>query len=116
MTRLAAALETTVEDLLGGDRDRPPGPGDAVLKVLEPEECLRLVAPGGIGRVAFNGPEGPTVLVNYRLHDRSRRRSRRCTGRASPANRSRCALPRGSPTDTAQIPPGQRTCVKPSLL
>ncbi|MGW4961390.1 hypothetical protein ACWEPL_29550 [Nonomuraea sp. NPDC004186] len=27
MTRLAIALETTAEDLLGGGRDRPPGPG-----------------------------------------------------------------------------------------
>ncbi|MGW4958285.1 helix-turn-helix domain-containing protein [Nonomuraea sp. NPDC004186] len=74
VTRLAIALETTIEDLLGGGRDRPPGPGsgsaDAVLEVLEPEECLRLVAPGGIGRVAFNSPDGPTVLpVNYKLHD-----------------------------------------------
>ncbi|MEV1178323.1 pyridoxamine 5'-phosphate oxidase family protein [Nonomuraea sp. NPDC049784] len=74
VTRLATALETTVEDLLGGGRDRPPGPGPAaagpVLEVLDPEECLRLVAPGGIGRVAFNGQDGPTVLpVNYKLHE-----------------------------------------------
>ncbi|MET7332294.1 pyridoxamine 5'-phosphate oxidase family protein [Nonomuraea sp. NPDC005650] len=74
VTRLAAALETTVQDLLGGGRDRPPGPGpaaaDPTLEVLEPEECLRLLAPGGIGRVAFNGPDGPTVLpVNFKLHD-----------------------------------------------
>ncbi|TMR35815.1 hypothetical protein ETD85_12700 [Nonomuraea zeae] len=74
VTRLAKALETTVEDLLGGGRDRPPGPGpataDPVLQVLEPEECLRLIAPGGIGRVAFNGSHGPTVLpVNYKIHD-----------------------------------------------
>ncbi|WP_443687886.1 pyridoxamine 5'-phosphate oxidase family protein [Nonomuraea guangzhouensis] len=42
----------------------------AFLEVLEPEECLRLVAPGGVGRVAFNGSHGPTVLpVNYKLHD-----------------------------------------------
>ncbi|GAA3685953.1 hypothetical protein GCM10022224_058460 [Nonomuraea antimicrobica] len=73
VARLAAALETTVEDLRGGGRDRPPGPGhaapNAVLEVLEPEECLRLIAPGGIGRVAFNSLDGPTVLpVNYRLH------------------------------------------------
>ncbi|MEV4363936.1 hypothetical protein [Nonomuraea sp. NPDC049625] len=27
VTRLATALETTAEDLLGGGRDRPPGPG-----------------------------------------------------------------------------------------
>ncbi|MFD1541361.1 helix-turn-helix domain-containing protein [Nonomuraea guangzhouensis] len=74
LTRLATALETTVQDLLGGGRDRPSGGGpaaaDPVLEVLEPEECLRLVAPGGVGRVAFNGSHGPTVLpVNYRLHD-----------------------------------------------
>ncbi|SDL73959.1 helix-turn-helix domain-containing protein [Nonomuraea jiangxiensis] len=74
VTRLAGALETTVADLLGGGRDRPPGPGPAmaepVLEVLEPEECLRLIAPGGIGRVAFQGSYGPTVLpVNYKLHD-----------------------------------------------
>jgi hypothetical protein len=43
---------------------------EPVLQVLEREECLRLVAPGGIGRVAFNGSHGPTVLpVNYKLHD-----------------------------------------------
>jgi nitroimidazol reductase NimA-like FMN-containing flavoprotein (pyridoxamine 5'-phosphate oxidase superfamily) len=31
---------------------------------------VRLVAPGGIGRIAFNGSHGPTVLpVNYKLHD-----------------------------------------------
>ncbi|MEV5892377.1 pyridoxamine 5'-phosphate oxidase family protein [Nonomuraea fuscirosea] len=78
VTRLAKALETTVEDLLGGghDRHRPPGQGqgqamdEPVLEVLETEECLRLVAPGGIGRVAFSGSHGPTVLpVNYKYHD-----------------------------------------------
>ncbi|KAB8192063.1 helix-turn-helix domain-containing protein [Nonomuraea phyllanthi] len=74
VARLAAALETTVEDLRGGGRDRPPGPGpgadNPVLEVLDREECLRLVAPGGIGRVAFGGRSGPTVLpVNFRFHD-----------------------------------------------
>ncbi|MFB4294640.1 pyridoxamine 5'-phosphate oxidase family protein [Nonomuraea sp. ATR24] len=74
MTRLAGALETTVEDLLGGGHDRAPGGGRTManpeLKVLEPEECLRLIASGGIGRVAFNGSHGPTVLpVNYKMHD-----------------------------------------------
>ncbi|MGP4096884.1 helix-turn-helix domain-containing protein [Nonomuraea sp. KM90] len=74
VTRLAKALETTVEDLLGGGQDHPPGagpgPAGSVLEGLEPEECLRLIGPGGIGRVAFTGSHGPTVLpVNYRLHD-----------------------------------------------
>ncbi|NUR90535.1 MAG: pyridoxamine 5'-phosphate oxidase family protein, partial [Nonomuraea sp.] len=70
VNRLAAALETSAQDLMGGGRDRPPGPGPAmahpVLETLDREECLRLIAPGGVGRVAFNDPEGPSVLpVNY---------------------------------------------------
>ncbi|NJP94974.1 helix-turn-helix domain-containing protein [Nonomuraea sp. FMUSA5-5] len=74
VTRLARALETTVKDLLGGGRERPPGQGPAmdepVLEVLDTAECLRLVGPGGIGRVAFDGSHGPTVLpVNYRFHE-----------------------------------------------
>lgn len=74
VNRLAAALETSAQDLMGGGRDRPPGPGPAmahpVVEALDPEECLRLIAPGGVGRVAFSGPEGPTVLpVNYVLHE-----------------------------------------------
>jgi nitroimidazol reductase NimA-like FMN-containing flavoprotein (pyridoxamine 5'-phosphate oxidase superfamily) len=40
------------------------------MEILDREECFRLIAPGGIGRVAFNGPYGPTVLpVNYTFHD-----------------------------------------------
>ncbi|MFI6706473.1 pyridoxamine 5'-phosphate oxidase family protein [Nonomuraea sp. NPDC050478] len=71
--RLAEALGTTADDLLGGGRERPPGRGPAAaspsLEKLDREECLRLIAPGGIGRVAFNGSHGPTVLpVNYKLH------------------------------------------------
>ncbi|MFI7708703.1 pyridoxamine 5'-phosphate oxidase family protein [Nonomuraea sp. NPDC049480] len=47
-----------------------PAAAEPVLEVLEREECLALVAPGGIGRVAFNGSHGPTVLpVNYKFHD-----------------------------------------------
>ncbi|MEU4579829.1 helix-turn-helix domain-containing protein [Nonomuraea sp. ATR24] len=74
LSRLATALGTTSEDLLGGTADRPPGGGPAAesphVEVLDREECLRLIEPGGIGRVAFDGSHGPTVLpVNYRLHD-----------------------------------------------
>lgn len=37
---------------------------------LDEKECLRLISPGGIGRVAFGGMHGPTVLpVNYRMQD-----------------------------------------------
>lgn len=40
------------------------------LKELTEQECLGLISPGGIGRVAFSGAHGPTVLpVNYRVID-----------------------------------------------
>jgi len=43
-----------------------------VLDELDEAECLRLIAPGGIGRIAFSGRYGPTVLpVNYRLYQRT---------------------------------------------
>ena len=37
---------------------------------LDEAECLRLISPGGIGRIAYTGHYGLTVLpVNYKLHD-----------------------------------------------
>src|ERR1700756_2016821 len=40
------------------------------LEALDEAECLRLIAPGGIGRIAYSGRYGPTVLpVNYRLYE-----------------------------------------------
>ena len=40
------------------------------LEHLSEAECLRLIAPGGIGRLVFAGRYDLTVLpVNYRLHD-----------------------------------------------
>jgi nitroimidazol reductase NimA-like FMN-containing flavoprotein (pyridoxamine 5'-phosphate oxidase superfamily) len=45
---------------------------DAVLEHLDEAECLRLIAPGGIGRIAYTGKYDLTVLpVNYKLHDGS---------------------------------------------
>jgi nitroimidazol reductase NimA-like FMN-containing flavoprotein (pyridoxamine 5'-phosphate oxidase superfamily) len=42
---------------------------DVVLETLDEAECLRLIAPGGIGRLCFDGRFGLTVLpVNYVLH------------------------------------------------
>jgi nitroimidazol reductase NimA-like FMN-containing flavoprotein (pyridoxamine 5'-phosphate oxidase superfamily) len=39
------------------------------LQELDEIECLRLISPGGVGRLAFTGRYGPTVLpVNYKLH------------------------------------------------
>ncbi|MGV9306626.1 helix-turn-helix domain-containing protein [Nonomuraea sp. NPDC003727] len=76
LIRLAEALGTSVDELLGGGTDRPPGKGPATarptVEVLDEEECKRLIAPGGIGRVAFSGLRGPTVLpVNYQFVDDS---------------------------------------------
>jgi nitroimidazol reductase NimA-like FMN-containing flavoprotein (pyridoxamine 5'-phosphate oxidase superfamily) len=43
---------------------------DTKLEVLGEAECLRLIAPGGIGRLAFPGRFDLTVLpVNYVVHD-----------------------------------------------
>ena len=43
---------------------------DSVVDELEEAECLRLISPGGVGRIAYSGRFGPTVFpVNYRLHD-----------------------------------------------
>ncbi len=51
----------------------PAGDGTATWPVLEPldeAECLRLISPGGIGRIAFTGRYGLTVFpVNYMLQD-----------------------------------------------
>jgi nitroimidazol reductase NimA-like FMN-containing flavoprotein (pyridoxamine 5'-phosphate oxidase superfamily) len=41
---------------------------DRELEELDMAECLRLITPGGIGRIAYSGRYGPTVYpVNYRL-------------------------------------------------
>jgi nitroimidazol reductase NimA-like FMN-containing flavoprotein (pyridoxamine 5'-phosphate oxidase superfamily) len=43
---------------------------DAVLETLDEDECLRLITPGGIGRLVYAGRYDLTVLpVNYKLHD-----------------------------------------------
>ena len=40
----------------------------AELVELDVEECWRLIAPGGVGRVVFDGERGPSALpVNYRM-------------------------------------------------
>jgi nitroimidazol reductase NimA-like FMN-containing flavoprotein (pyridoxamine 5'-phosphate oxidase superfamily) len=43
---------------------------ERVIEVLDEAECLRLIAPGGIGRIAYSGRFGQAILpVNYKLHD-----------------------------------------------
>ena len=74
LIRLADALDTTVPELLGSRPERPHGGGRAALHpVLEPmgrEECLRLLQPGGVGRIAMTSGDQLVVLpVNYAVHD-----------------------------------------------
>ena len=43
---------------------------DPKLEILDEAGCLRLIAPGGVGRLAFAGSFDLTVIpVNYVLHD-----------------------------------------------
>lgn len=43
---------------------------DRVIEELGVDQCLRLISPGGIGRIAYSGRFGPAVLpVNYKLQD-----------------------------------------------
>lgn len=73
LIRLADALDTTVPDLLGSVPERRVGGVTAdsrpVLTELSEHECLRLIAPGGIGRIAFELAGRLTVVpVNFAVH------------------------------------------------
>lgn len=40
------------------------------LEWMNEAECMRLISAGGVGRMAYTGRYGPTVLpVNYKLHE-----------------------------------------------
>ena len=43
---------------------------DRTIEILDEAGCLKLISPGGIGRIAYQSRFGPAVLpVNYKLHD-----------------------------------------------
>jgi transcriptional regulator with XRE-family HTH domain len=70
LRRLSAALWTTPATLLGAGAETPPGrgprPEPAVVQKLTPAECRRLIASGGLGRIAFCTVSGPVMLpVNF---------------------------------------------------
>jgi nitroimidazol reductase NimA-like FMN-containing flavoprotein (pyridoxamine 5'-phosphate oxidase superfamily) len=70
LRRLAAALRTTPAVLLGAGGEEPAGrgrpAGKPVMEKLTPAECRRLIAPGGIGRIAFSTAAGPVAYpVNF---------------------------------------------------
>jgi hypothetical protein len=49
---------------------RATGSGRPLPERLDEAECLRLISPGGVGRLAYVGRYGPTVLpVNYVVHE-----------------------------------------------
>lgn len=70
LLRLARALHTSVEDLLGSERDRAPGTcgagEDLRLEELPEAECWALLGERGVGRVALDARGRLGVhLVNY---------------------------------------------------
>ena len=70
LRQLAAALRTTPAALLGAGAQVPPGRGrpasPPAMEKLMAAECRQLIAPGGIGRIAFATASGPVVLpVNF---------------------------------------------------
>ena len=43
---------------------------DRVIEELDENECLYLISPGGVGKIAYTGRFGPVVLpVNYTMQD-----------------------------------------------
>jgi transcriptional regulator with XRE-family HTH domain len=72
LRKLAAALQTTPAALLGAGTQVPPTPRRSarppIITELKPAECRQLIAPGGVGRIAFGTASGPVVLpVNFAL-------------------------------------------------
>ncbi|MEC3891760.1 MULTISPECIES: helix-turn-helix domain-containing protein [Nocardiopsis] len=74
--RLAEALNTTQDHLLGTDTDLPPGAMATEVPlprttVLSSRRCLELIEPGGVGRVGLvTGESAPVILpVNYLFHE-----------------------------------------------
>lgn len=43
---------------------------ERVIEDMDAEECLRLISPGGVGRIAYRSRDGLAILpVNYRIAD-----------------------------------------------
>ena len=72
VARLAVALDTSVDELLGGTVEVPPGQhrpaSEATLETLSERECRSHLAAGGVGRFVFTTRRGPVAVpVNYRM-------------------------------------------------
>lgn len=74
VVRLAVALETSTGQLLGQGTQVPPGRAPAgerpTLEALSRDESERLIASGGVGRVALVEDRGPVAFpVNFAVVD-----------------------------------------------
>ncbi|MER5745061.1 pyridoxamine 5'-phosphate oxidase family protein [Streptomyces sp. NPDC002225] len=74
LVRLADALETTVQDLMGMTADLPSGEGHAGarprLERIDEKECWVLLGDHGVGRIAIEVADTLDVIpVNYRVID-----------------------------------------------
>jgi nitroimidazol reductase NimA-like FMN-containing flavoprotein (pyridoxamine 5'-phosphate oxidase superfamily) len=74
LRQIAAALRTTPAALLGAGAEAAPGHHRRAdlrtVSKLMPAECRRLIAPGGVGRIAFGTLTGPVVVpVNFAVLD-----------------------------------------------
>ena len=49
---------------------RQPAGSEAIVEALDEQECLSLIAGGGVGRIGYSSRFGPAVLpVNYALYE-----------------------------------------------
>lgn len=74
LIRLAAALDSTVSEMVGTKPYRAPGYGDAgphpVLEGMRQEECVELIRGRGIGRIAYRLAGRLVVVpINYCWND-----------------------------------------------
>jgi transcriptional regulator with XRE-family HTH domain len=72
VTRLALALDTSADELMGGGVEVPPGgrrpAAHPRLETLDERECRRYLSAGGVGRFVFTSRRGPVAVpVNYRM-------------------------------------------------
>ena len=67
---MTGRAEGKVAFVTGAARGQSRSHAKPVPELLGETECLRLISPGGIGRLAYSRPDGPAVLpVNYKLHE-----------------------------------------------
>jgi hypothetical protein len=65
---LAGGQGTSAASSDGQSPGHQPAVGERVLRTLDPSECLRLLEPGGIGRIGFMSDAGVVIVpVNFAI-------------------------------------------------